>query len=179
MPSLRPITAHFKFASRRDLDSETRHLSSTIKLIVKLSSDKSIKHTFSRGDVSLPAQIAEMCQEKGLPFDEDSKFQLLLKTQPKWAQKFVLTEEDLFQFNDGDEVRMVQGTDFVHTILEKMQDLFIKIRDPASDSLASQNEFVGWMDALLRNSNVTIFLYLKIKYAICSCSTICYILSIQ
>ncbi|CAD7935682.1 unnamed protein product [Amoebophrya sp. A25] len=128
----------------------TKYEADQFQLNVKITYlNKTVKHTFSRSK-GVNDQVATLCDMRDVPFDEDASYQILLRSNPKHLQKYAIGEDDFAKLEDGQEVRLVGGSDFVNTTLQKIAEL------STSEKVGqgSADELLRWADSLLKNCSV-------------------------
>ncbi len=126
-----------------------------VDLHVKIAyhDDRLVRHTFNTKE-DLREQLERFCNIYQVPFDHDENFQVLYRTTPRYKQRYCVTKEELEEMEDGCEVKLTHGIDFVHNGLTRIMDLVeidpTDLENPDVQSL-EPDELLKCGEALLKN----------------------------
>ncbi|CAD7963983.1 unnamed protein product [Amoebophrya sp. A120] len=118
--------------------------------------NKTVKYAFNRRE-KVSDQVERLCGVRDVPYDEDANYQVLLRMAPKHLQKYAIGEEDFYTLEDNADVRLVGGSDFVNTALQKISEIssgFAASAPGEKLEQSSQDELLRWCDSLLRNCGI-------------------------
>ncbi len=126
-----------------------------VNLHVKIEyhDDRLVQHTFNTKE-DLRDQVERFCDSYQIPFDHDENFQVLYRTTPRYKQRYCVTRAELEEMEDGCEVKLTHGIDFVHNGLMRIMDLVeidpTDLENPDVQSL-EPDELLKCGEALLKN----------------------------